>query len=382
MSAVETDVVVIGGGAMGSAAAWHLARRGIDTVLLERFAPGHTFGASHGSSRIFRTSYAEPVYVQLAREAEREWAVLEAESGLDLLTVTGGVDQGHGAASDAIAATLTVFGVAHDRLPPEEAARRWPGLRFTEPVLHYPNSGRLHADRAVAALQQQASAAGAVVRHEVPVSGIRVGGDDHVEVAFSGPAGEERITARRVVVAAGAWAEDLLADLVPLPRIVVTQEQPAHFTPVLGGDALAWPTFSHQPPAGAPGSSEYGGIYGLSSGAEGIKVGFHGVGPRVHPDRRDFTAEPVQLAALRDYVRHWLPGVDPDSAVPISCTYATTDDSNFVIDRRGPVVVAAGFSGHGFKFVPAVGRLLADLVVGRAAPSLFSLRHRLERTHA
>lgn len=369
MSRREVDTVVVGGGAMGSAAAWQLARRGTDVVLLERFEPGHTRGASHGSSRIFRTSYADPTYVSLAREAEDLWRELEDEAGAELLTVTGGVDHGAGPWAAEIAETLDTLGLPHDWLKPEDAAERWPGLRFTGPVLHYPNSGRLHADRSVSALQSAAAARGADVRHGGAVTKIDVLGDDHVRVTTDA----DEWLARRVVVAAGAWAADLLDGLVPLPRITVTQEQPAHFLPY--DQNLDWPSFGHLPDVNEPGHSRFGGIYGLSSGAEGVKVGFHGTGPEVHPDRRDFLPELGQLAALREYVRHWVPGVEPDAMTPISCTYATTPDSNFVIDRVGPVVVAAGFSGHGFKFVPAVGRLLADLAVDKRAPALFSFRH-------
>lgn len=369
MTARQVDTVVVGGGAMGSAAAWQLARRGIEVVLLERFQPGHTRGASHGSSRIFRTSYAEPLYVSLAREAEGLWRELEDESAVELLTVTGGVDHGAPLWTDATAETLDTLGLPYSWLAPEDASERWPGLRFDDKVLFHPNSGRLHADRSVEALQQVAADRGAEVRHGSAVTRIEVLDEDRVRVTTHA----EQWTARRVVVAAGAWAADLVGDLVPLPPIRVTQEQPAHFLP--HDPAVEWPSFTHLPEPSQPGHSDFGGVYGLSSGAEGVKIGFHGTGPEVHPDRRDFLPELGQLAALREYVRHWLPGVDPDATTPISCTYATTPDSNFVIDRVGPVVVGAGFSGHGFKFVPAVGRLLADLTVGRQAPSLFSFRH-------
>ena len=107
---------------------------------------------------------------------------------------------------------------------------------------------------------------------------------------------------------------------------------------------------------------------------EGIKAGWHAVGPETDPDRRSFEPEPGQLAALQRYAAEWLPGVDPESCVPISCTYTLTRDEHFVLDRSGPIVVGAGFSGHGFKFVPTVGRILADLVEGtRPAPSLFRM---------
>lgn len=368
MSVTHVDTVVVGGGAMGSAAAWQLARRGTETVLLERFSPGHTNGASHGASRIFRTSYADRSYVALAREAEALWAELEHESGSELLRVTGGVDQGWIPYLTGISDTLAGLGLPHQWLSADEAAQRWPGITFAGRALYYPNSGRLHADDAVSALQRSAAAQGAQVRHESQVISIEVTDDNSVTVRTA----DHEYIARRVVVAAGAWAAKLLTGIAPLPPIIVTQEQPAHFAPHDPG--TEWPSFGILHDPDGPDAPDFGGVYGLSSGAEGIKVGFHGTGPVVDPDRRDFTAEPRQLAALQDYVRRRVPGVDADALTPISCTYATTADSNFVIDRSGPVVVAAGFSGHGFKFVPAIGRLLADLAVDKNAPELFSFR--------
>ncbi len=143
-----------------------------------------------------------------------------------------------------------------------------------------------------------------------------------------------------------------------LPPLRVTQEQPAHFAPLRDDE---WPSFVHHR------DNEFG-VYGLATPGEGIKVGFHGLGPVVDPDERDFRPEPGQLKTLRDYAREWLPGVDPDAYTPISCTYTTTPTSDFVLDRVGPVVVAAGFSGHGFKFVPAVGRVLRRSRADRRAP--------------
>ncbi len=140
--------------------------------------------------------------------------------------------------------------------------------------------------------------------------------------------------------------------------LVVTQEQPAHFALRPGAPALdAWPSFVHDVAPGAWPSR----TYGLATPGEGVKVGFHGVGPVTDPDRRTFLPEPAQLERLRSYVDAWVPGVDPEALEAISCTYTTTPDHDFVLDRRGPVVVGAGFSGHGFKFATAVGRVLADL---------------------
>jgi sarcosine oxidase len=360
MARPELDVVVVGGGAMGSAAAWQLARRGAEVALLERFASGHTRGASHGASRIFRIAYADPLYIRLAREALTLWRELERASGRALLTLTGGIDHGRTSRPGLLADALEAAGAPGAWLAESEAVERWPGFRYDGQVLFHPDAGRIHADHAVAALQTTAAKLGAVVRHETPVTEIVVHGDEHAEVRTAA----DSYHARRVVVAVGAWSRKLLGDLVPLPALRVTQEQPAHFAPVRAG--LGWPSFIHHPD---PAESGFPGeIYGLSTPGEGVKVGFHGTGPETDPDHRDFLPDPAQLLELRRYVEEWLPGLDPDLFFPISCTYTTTETSDFVLDRTGPLVVAAGFSGHGFKFVPAIGRILADLTLTGERP--------------
>lgn len=367
-SRVDADVVVVGGGVMGSATAWQLAGRGLDVVLLERFAAGHVNGASHGASRLFRHSYAEAEYLDLAEEAGRLWRELESASGVPLLTITGGVIHGPGV-DPRVARALAARRVPVEWLTPAQAARRWPGLRFEGRVLHEPETaGRLHADRAVAALTGAATRSGASVRHRTPVRRIEVdGGSGTVRVATDDGA----VVARRVVVTTGAWSAAVLAGVPGFPPdaaawpMVVTQEQPAHFPLRAGAPTLdAWPSFIHAVDRRAWPSE----AYGLATPGEGVKVGFHGTGPVTDPDRRTFSPEPAQLEQLRSYVARWVPGVDPDSPEPISCTYTSTPDSDFVLDRRGPVVVGAGFSGHGFKFATAVGRVLADLADPRAHP--------------
>jgi len=342
----NVDHLVIGGGVMGSAAAWQLARRGRAVVLLERFAPGHTQGASHGASRIYRQTYDRSEYLDLTIEAFGLWRELERTTATDLLTLTGGVS--HGAPAPSLLAAFAARGIPHEVLTPAEASERWSGLRFEGSVLHETQTaGRLHADRAVAALQSAALLAGAEVRHGVRVLDLAVGSDGVLVQTTDGP-----IRARRVVLAAGAWTGSLLGRPVPL---VVTQEQPAHFALAYPAE---WPSFTHQILGVHPYPS---GTYGLLTPGEGIKVGFHAVGPVTDPDHRSFTPEPNQLALLQRYAEQWMPGVDPGTPNPISCTYTTTPDHDFILDRRGPLVVAAGFSGHGFKFGPAIGRVLADL---------------------
>ena len=373
----RVDVVVIGGGAMGSAAAWQLADRGRDVLLLERFAAGHTNGASHGASRNFNQAYSDATYVPMLVEALALWRELEAHTGSALLETTGIVNHGANPAFDAVHAALNSAGIPAEFLPVDEAARRWPGIRFDARVLHTPQSGRLNADRSVAALQSAAVGRGAHVRHEARVTNLRVRGDDEVLVTFESSGTTETVTARRVVVSVGAWTSKLLAGRVAHPALVVTQEQPAHFAladRAVDDSHAAWPGFNHTPSLGDPAYDYWHSpVYGMITPGEGVKAGWHGSGVVIDPDRRTWLAEPVQLAALQRYAREWLPGVDWESFVPISCTYTTTPDENFVLDRVGPVVVAAGFSGHGFKFTPTVGRILADLVDGVPAPPLFAL---------
>lgn len=373
----DVETLVIGGGAMGSAAAWHVASRGRSVMLLERFQPRHVLGASHGASRNFNTAYSDPIYVAMLAESLRLWRELEAASETRVLEQVGIVNHGPNPAFDDVAAALAGAGLGAEFLASEAAGERWPGIRFDGRVLHTPDAGRLHADDAVTALQAAAGAAGAEIRHGTRALRVDVLDDDRVRVTTESGV----IDARTVVVTVGAWTQKLLGGVVPVPRLVVTQEQPAHFelrdrSPDAGARAtVAWPGFNHAfDPADARYDYWYSPIYGMYTPGQGVKAGWHGVGPVTDPDARSFTAEPVQLAALQRYVRDWLPGADPDAVSPISCTYTTTADEDFVLDRVGPVTVGAGFSGHGFKFTPAVGRILADLATGTApAPDKFAL---------
>lgn len=349
---------------MGSATAWQLASRGFAVTLLERSTPGHTEGSSHGSSRIFRLAYPQPFYVSLATRALPLWRRVERESGRELLTLTGAVDHGAPEPIRELHAQLSLAGHTARILDPDQAAERWPGLRFDAGVLFHAAAGRIHADEAVLAFQQAAVVRGAQIRHRVRVTEVfrtRAGG---VEVVTD--AGEV-VTADSAVIAVGGWAPVLAAQSVSgLPPLRVTQEQPIHFP---AADLLDWPSFIHHPGAGLTTGAE---VYGAGS-VDGVKVGFHGVGPVVHPDTRDRGIDPAAQRRVQEYAEHWLPGVDSFSPTATTCLYTTTPDHDFVVDRDGPITVLAGFSGHGFKFAPAIGSLAADLVAGHPGVGRFAL---------
>ncbi|MDP9984210.1 sarcosine oxidase [Pseudarthrobacter oxydans] len=364
------DTVVIGGGAMGSAAAWALASRGRAVTLLEQFSPGHRNGASHGATRNFNPGYADPDYVAMLAEAVRLWDELEADGGERLLARTGIVNHGTDPRLGEVRTALRGAGLRAEFLRAAEAAERWRGIRFDQQVLHMPDGGQLNPDAALPVLQRLAAGRGADIRHRVKVLDLAVE-DDGVRLTVDAGGRTEVMTARQAVVTAGAWTAKLLGTQAPLPRLTVTQEQPAHFA-IADGGAL-WPGFNHVPGRGAEFADWYSPVYGMPTPGEGVKAGWHGVGPVVDPDRRSFTPEPAQMRALQRYARRWLPGVDADSFTDISCTYTTTVDENFILDRIGPLVIGAGFSGHGFKFTPVIGRILADLATGAGpAPAIFS----------
>lgn len=366
------DIVVIGGGAMGSATAWQLATRGREVTLLEQFEPGHTNGASHGTTRNLNLGYADPTYVGMLSESLKLWEELSVQSGSEQITRTGTVNHGNPQAQAHALSALTAVGIRAEEISTAEASERWNGIRFTTPALHMPDGGQLNPDLALPSFQRVATENGATVRHGVRVVEMKVLGENQVRLLLETSSGTETIEAQHVVVTAGAWSSYLLPDSVRLPQLRVTQEQPLHFAP---RDAQSvWPGFNHALVPGSPGfENAYSPVYGMLTPGEGIKAGWHGTGSLTHPDHRSFTSEPKQLQALRDYARAWLPGVNADIFTEISCTYTNTPDEDFVLDRMGPITIGAGFSGHGFKFTPAIGRILADLATGNGtAPAKFA----------
>lgn len=365
---MDVDVVVVGGGAMGSAAAGQLARRGHSVRLFEQFEAGHHIGASHGATRNFNLAYAQDDYLDLVTEARDLWDELSEETGTPLLDLVGLVNHGDVPRLRRIHEAHTARGIPSEFLSAAEAGERWRGMRFRSDVLFVPGSGRVRAADSLAALRRSAESRGARFEYSTPVRAVRVDGPDRVLIETDA----ELVSARRVVVTAGAWTTALIGASVALPPLVVTQEQPAHFA--LRDPDDVWPSFNHDPDPGDPLDAYwYSPVYGMLTPGEGVKAGWHGVGPVTDPDARTFRPDPRQLDALRRYVEEWLPGVDPATAAPISCTYTSTASQDFILDSVGPVTIGAGFSGHGFKFTPAIGRILADLVEGVPAPARFRL---------
>jgi sarcosine oxidase len=362
----RADVVIVGGGVMGTAAARALSSRGRDVILLERRAIGHAEGSSGGPTRNFRLTYHDPLYVRMARRALEGWRRLEDDAGVELLRVVGGLDVG--AATDGSAAALEAAGEPFERPPAAEVAERWPALRFDDGSLFlFQSEGAIvRADATIAAQARSARAAGADVREDTAAERVRPEGDE-VEVATSGG---DVVRAQVAIVAAGAWTAPLLSEIGIDLALRPTLEQSTYFTT---DDAVGefptvidWDAAPDQPPYIVPNAFVPGEI----------KAGAHLSGPPTDPDTRP-GPDADREARVVDWVGR---RVDPAPALTRSetCLYTVAPDEDFVIERVGPVVVASACSGHGFKFAPLIGEVLADLATG-ATPSVPLERFRLDR---
>jgi sarcosine oxidase len=339
------DVVVVGAGVMGSAAAWRLARRGVEVVLLEQFDLCHDRGSSHGAVRVFRFSYDDPRYVRMAMEALPLWRELEEESGDSILTVTGGYDFGPGEQLDANARALASCGAAFDLIDGQEVGRRFPEvvLPAHAPVLYQKDAGVLAAEGAVQALVREAVRTGAELHERTPVLGLTPS-EEGVDVRTA----DATYGGRVAVITAGPWAGSLLGGAgVELP-VVTSRETVAFFRfpeepalPVL----VEWTTLP---------------TYALPSAGQRVKVGWHRSGPEAGPD---LPAAPDQrvLDHLSEWTASHYPTAELDHAE--TCMYTNTADESFILERRGSLVIGSACSGHGFKFAPLVGERLASLVL-------------------
>lgn len=354
MRARDADIVVVGAGITGVATARALAQGGRGVLLLEQYALGHDRGSSHGRSRIFRLSYPDAHHVRLAQAALDAWRELEAECGERLIVHSGTLDIGRIATENARA--LAACGARYETLGGSEAVRRWPlAIEPGERVLYQPDGGTTLADRAHAAFVAAARAAGAEIVEHARVLGLEPGrGVVHLRTERS------TVTARSVVVAAGAWSQALTATAgIELP-VVPTRETVAYFH--LAG-ALELPAVMDDatPDANAHGLLRPGLItYALAAPGMGLKAGLHHAGPPADPDA-DGTPDEAVVRWVSSWVARRYPEADPSPTGSETCLYTNTADESFVLERHGRVVVASACSGHGFKFAPVLGRTIAAM---------------------
>ena len=376
------DVIVAGLGAHGGAAAAALARRGLSAAGFDAGAPPHSSGSSHGGTRIIREVYAEhPVYVPIVQRAYRLWRRLEEESGGgpgDLLRITGGVTIGmpDSPSIRGIRRSAQTHGLAAEILDAGQIRARWPQFRPSGEWVgaHDANGGVLFVEKCVRAQLEEAARLGARLHFDEPIRRWRPDGSG-VKV-FTDAGG---YSAGSLVLATGAWNRRWVSELdLPLrvERQVMVWFEPADGEGLFGPGRC--PNHSWE---WSPGRH----LYGQPDFGEGVKVGIHH-GGKTHrrPEDVDREVRPSDEAELQAAVSGILPGLGGvlRSAV---CLYTNTPDMHFLLDvhpGRPNVVISSACSGHGFKFSPAIGELIADLVTGQKPPcdiSLFEIRRLLEQ---
>ncbi|HET6749713.1 MAG TPA: N-methyl-L-tryptophan oxidase [Actinomycetes bacterium] len=353
------DAIVVGLGALGSAAARALATAGARVLGLEQFRLGHDRGASHDHARIIRRSYHTPAYVRLAGLAYRAWAELEREAGERLVVRTGGLDlfpPGAAIPPGSYLGSLAACGVPHEWLEAAEVRRRWPVFELDPGTggLWQADGGIVPAAGGTALLQRLAAHHGATLLERTAVTEVRDLGDA-VEVRAAGG----RWRAARLLLCADAWTNELLAPLGARLPLVVTQEQFSYFTPA---DRAAFAVGRFPVWIWMDDPSFYG--FPVWPGAA-LKAAQDVGGREVTARSRGFEPDPAASGRLAGFLRARLPAAAGAHVSTATCLYTLTPDRDLVL---GPlpghprVLVALG-AAHGFKFAPLLGRLLADLAL-------------------
>ena len=359
---------MVGLGAMGALSAWRLAARGARVIAFERLRPGHDRGSSHGDTRIFRTAYFEsPEYVPLLQRAKILWRQLEEESGAPLLTITAGLAIGRRDSGlvTGVLASAEQNGLPFRLLESTEMARLYPqhAMSEDEVAVLEDDAGFLRPERAVAAAAARAEAHGAQMLVETEVLAI-----EPSQSGITIETSRGRFEAEHALIAAGPWTSALMPELgLPLrvERQVLTWlavEDASVFAPE------RFPIFIHEV---AHGRFRYG--FPTTDGRS-IKLGVHHEGSDANPDSIDRQVHEGDLQPVRDFARDHLRGVTAEVVDSSVCMYTNTPDERFLAASPGAlpgVTVLSACSGHGFKFAPVIGELMADAILqGHALPAI------------
>jgi sarcosine oxidase len=369
----QADFVVVGLGAMGSAVLYQLARRGVDVIGIDRFAPPHRMGSSHGETRITRQAVGEGGdYAPLVLNSHRIWRELEAETGQKLLNDCGVLVMGPGSGPtshhgkpDFVTRSIEVareFGIVHEIIDGAEVGRRFPqflGLAGNEKAYFEPGGGYVFPERCISAQLDRAAQLGAKIRTGVEVLSIV----EHSMVRLETTDGT--IEARQVVITAGSWTAPLLG--APFDRLLTVSRQVLHWYEL---DDLA----AYGP--GAPafiwmhGATDVDYFYGFPPlpGDHRIKVATEQYETRTSPDTVNREVERTESDEMyRKHVKGRLAGAAPRVSQAAACLYTTTPDRGFIIDRHprlDRVHVVSACSGHGFKHSAGIGDAVAERLTG------------------
>jgi sarcosine oxidase len=356
------DTIVIGLGGMGSAAAYRLTQRGQRVLGIDQFAPVHNQGSSHGGSRITRQAYFEdPAYVPLLLRAHELWEGIERDSGSEIFNRCGGIMIGRPDSRTVAGSLLSAqkWDIAHELLDAGEIRRRFPTMRpdDDEIALYEGGAGLVSPEASVGAHLHLAARAGAELHYDEKVLSWTA---DSTGVRVRTSQGD--YTADQLVICPGAWAPQLLAELGV--EFTIERQVQYWFAPEGGAEPFLpdrHPVYIWENAHGR----QFYGFPAHNSPEDGVKVAFFRGGDICTPETIDRTVHPEEVTTMADFVRRGMPTLPGKFLRAATCMYTNTVDEHFVISRHPAyeqVVVACGFSGHGFKFVPVVGEVLADLV--------------------
>lgn len=365
---------------MGAATAWRLAQRGHEVTVLERTVPATVDGSSHGSARIFRYAYPDAFYARLVVKSRAGFAELEQLSGQALISVTGALDFGALRDPRQLADVLTSVGVQHEILSRAEVTSRLPGIVADTAALWHPDAGVLDPLTTVNVMVGQLAAHGGQMLTQWPVQRVERRARGFRVISKHG----ETLDAERVVVAAGGWVPDLMWQLplpssftTAMPTITVTQENAYHFPYRDQAEPhpseASWPTFIHKTDA----IQTYSLPGGRDAGFRGQKLAEFGAG-RVMSSaaQQDGRIDPGNRERMIAYVQERLPGLEPRPYAMTTCLFSSTPTQDFVVDTADGITVVSACSGHGGKFAPLIGTMVADEVTGEnpaAVPDRFRL---------
>jgi sarcosine oxidase len=369
------DTILIGGGAMGSAAAWQLTARGQRVLVLDRFRPPHPHGSTHGETRVIREAYFEhPAYVPLVQRAYDLWRELEPLTGKSLLRITGGLMIGppEGVVFNGARTSAEQHGLPHEILGAGEIQRRFPALRIPEQfqAVLEPRAGILMVEACVAACLDTAAHHGACLRFDEPVTSWRAM-NGRVEVVTD----QGVYSAGQLVLAAGSWVSQLVPQLAPSLRVerqVLHWFQPTRASELHTPDRLPVHVVEYE-------AGRF--FYALPDVETGVKAALHHQGATASPDAVCREVTPAEQADMGRLAGGYLPGLAAMPHRSVTCLYTNTPDEHFLIDHHpehAQVLIVSPCSGHGFKFASAIGEVVADLVT--AGRSRFDLsRFKLDR---
>lgn len=367
-SANHYDVIVIGVGGMGSAATYHLAKRGHDVLGLEQFDIPHENGSNHGVTRIIRKAYFEdPAYVPLLHQAYENWETLQKENGRKLLHLYGSITAGRPDEANFNGAIKACeeHNLPYKVLTSDELSAQFPGYQLPDDFkgVYQPDGGFLASDRCLVAHVEEAFKNGGeihareqVLNWKATSSGVRIESEDDV------------YTADKLIISAGPWAQELVKELegnaTPERQVLgwLQPKEPANFTPE--SFPIFTATLNGEPFYGFP-----------TFEVPGFKIGrHHHLEQETTPDTLDETLRSEDERLLRDVAEEYFPsGAGPTMRLT-TCMYTNSPDEQFIIDTHpdhSNVVIAAGFSGHGYKFCSVIGEILADLVIdGKTSHSI------------